>query len=740
MQRVVKLFTLPKDARKDTITALDCRENVVFVGTSGGLMQKWRLDQDIAKEDYVSRQLNQVQLKKKPVLQMIVDPTWPRIFTLCDENVSVHSTDNLSTVFYITDGESGRTQPLKGCSCIAIAPVHKGTHRICVATKRKLHLYTYKLAENSHHLFQVLVMPSAVHCLAFQGETLCCGYHKEYSLLNCYSGEATGLFSLANNQPHIKSLDTEHAALCRSANMSIKVSLKDADIKNFNPAIKNDTIVWSAEPRAIGFKHPYVVGLLPNSVEVYSMYEGEIVQALTNLSGAILACSKCPGTKDNLCIATAKDVYMLVSASIETQVKNLVESLKTTEAFELLHKNSTGNELQDQKRLKQTHIDIGFAYLFRGQPESAFEHFAATNIDVREVLAHFPDLLPANAREEGCVLHNWEASEPSNDVSIELEERYMMLNTPQNDDVSRISIDSSAMRSSSVADVNFDFALVPSKLMAKTIDMVYLFMSSRRESCDEVQQRCIDYASLVVSITKGDKKLSYELLSNTNYLDLQDCVPKLEEMQLYRELALLYYYKGMYDLASVSLDRADSIRGFASMAELPCREKTKEAVAVDVGEVFMAIESKDAGYLKKLLKADPETVNVRDSMGNTPLHYAVSNEQGYCTVKMFASDEQVALLGTLMSCGADSSLVNAYGLTALDVAKMTSHKTWGLLKATLEISALYALQLHSRPIPTSGAHKQASLSASPSLGNSCLTDPAMSRSVPSSGSASPQTT
>ena len=324
MQRVVKLFTLPQgDGRKDTIASLDCKENVVYIGTTSGLLQKWRLDQDSKDEDYVSRQLNQVQLKKRVVAQVITDPTWPRLFTLCDEHVTVHSSDDLSRVFYITEGD-GKSNPLKGCICIAVAPVYKGTHRLCVATKRKLHLYNYRMdattGQPSHTLFQVLVMPSSVCCLAFQGETLCCGYMKEYSLLNSYSGEATGLFTLYNQHPIIRSLDSEHAALCNVGNLSIRVSLKDAERKA-SPAssrITRETIKWSAEPRALGFKHPYIIGLLPDQVEIYSIYEGDIVQVLTNISGSILASVRCPGPNDNLCIATNNDVYMLVCISTST--------------------------------------------------------------------------------------------------------------------------------------------------------------------------------------------------------------------------------------------------------------------------------------------------------------------------------------------------------------------------------------------------------------------------------------
>ncbi|KAJ9442427.1 hypothetical protein DIPPA_22833 [Diplonema papillatum] len=772
MQRVVKLFALPtRDGKKDAITALDCKENVVFIGSGSGLLQKWRLDQDPGMDDYVSRQLNQVLLKKRPVLQLIIDQEWPRLFALCDEMVTVHSTNDLTREFYITEGD-GRTNPLKGCTCIAVAPVHRGVHRVCVATKRRLHLYTYKLNEGTHTLFQVLVMPSSVCCLAFQGETLCCGYTKEYSLLNCYSGEATGLFTLANQQPYIKSLGSEQAALCSIGSRSVRVSLKDSDVKNANAGahrITRETIRWSAPPRSLGFKHPYIVALLPDKVEVYSIYEGEIVQALTNLTKAVLSCWRCPGPQDNLCIATETDVYMLVATSIEDQLKTLVNKLMMTEAFDLLYRTSTGDEAVDALRMKQTHIDAGFAFLFRGQSESAFEHFAATDIDVREILLHLPHLLPANAQAADGVLHGWSKTVASNDVSVPLETRYRQLFVAQQQQqqqqqllqqqlqqasqtptaaitsavnmlaginhsassvgngslgtprrtysvagsvggsvdeiippVSRVSLDGARPRGSSIAASNprisIDVSSPVENLQAATQDvnakvtlatnMLLLFIMARRDSADPVQQRCMDYASLVVAIQRHDTEEMYTLLSNTNYCDLRECAPVLRENGLYRELALLYANKKRYTDAAQALQQADRVRAFAD-GEAPQRSSAPEDLQTDLQEIFMAVTPESTGHLKKIL-ARGVAVNTRDSMGNTPLHYASALADPHVPEtnkgKIFGDPNQVSLLGILLSYSADPLEKNSYGLTPLDVALRASTKTWGLLRAAQEIN------------------------------------------------------
>ena len=401
---MVNLFACPlKDAR---ITSVDSRGSEVYTGTSQGVLQRWQVQQEKGEDsEYVSRQLSQLQLKKKPVLQLVLDPEWPLLFTLCDEVVTAHNSANFSKEFQIM--EESKKNIMSGCTCISVAPVYKGTHRLCVATKRKLYLYRYKvplsdrsgvrLGQPSCEMFQKLMMPSTVLSLAFFGETLCCGYLKEYSLLNCYSGKATGLFTLTAQQPYVRLLDTEHAALCSIGSKSIWVSVRDSDLKGNTPTagrLTRETIRWSSEPKAVAFKHPYIIGLLARSTEVYSVYEHTVIQSLPNISGATLSSTQTPRGADQVCIATDKAVYMLITIPVEDQIRVLVQKLMMTEAFDLLKRNTTGNEQLDGDRLNDTHIAAGFAFMFHAKPVSAFEHFAATDVNLKDILVHFPHLLP----------------------------------------------------------------------------------------------------------------------------------------------------------------------------------------------------------------------------------------------------------------------------------------------------------------------------------------------------------
>eukprot|EP01062_Namystynia_karyoxenos_P084405 TRINITY_DN9921_c0_g1_i1.p1 TRINITY_DN9921_c0_g1~~TRINITY_DN9921_c0_g1_i1.p1 ORF type:complete len:817 (+),score=307.55 TRINITY_DN9921_c0_g1_i1:118-2568(+) len=783
MQRVVHLFVLSSENKKETITSLDCSGNIVYLGTSAGSLQKWRVDQDQGSVDcpqYTTRQLKHVQLSKRgAVRQLQLDPTWPRLFALCDEQVTLHDTDDLTIVLTLPDGTrsaGGKAPPaLKNCHCIAVSPIHRLTHRVCVAARRKLLLFTYRM-HDPPNLFQELVMPSPVCSLAFTGETLCCGYTKEYSLLNCYSGEATGLWPRprANQQPsvHLLSSDqpSEHVALARDGNTSVMVPLGSNQGGLAVPGAGNlSQIHWTSEPKAIGFKHPYVVGLLEGQVEVYSLYEKQIVQRLTNIVGAYLASVRCPKPGDSICIATERDVYMLVPTPVDLQLKSLVHKLMIDDAFDLLHRNRTDDEEANHEWTQQTHIASGFSYLYQGHPDRAFEHFTATQIDVREVLVNFPWLIPADAGREGGLLEGWASLSEESDYSVSLHDRFVAMYLERHrqsaqgadetwvaamiecpgcahrqseraggyDPLQRVRCDKCGTqrygwRAVDAAWLNSDAArtsLPPAVLfsvertMRQTVEMLLLFLTARRETSDPQQQRCIDFARLMIQLRRNDGKEVYDLLSQPNYCHLADCAPALQQRGLHRELALLHRSKARsaadeeaaragLALAAQALRDGDAVRTHLTPAErdsYPAYEADSEALDRDLSEAFSAVASRQLDYLGQLLGADPGLVSCRDSAGNTLLHHTVALPDPAAPAPaaegapaaaggagaaaggaagVFGDPCKVQLLGMLVQSGANVHAANCVGLTPLTLAQRVGHAVWGLLRAVHEVRLL----------------------------------------------------
>ena len=356
-----------------------------------------------------------------------------------------------------------------------------------------------------------------------------------------------------------------------------------------------------------------------------------------------------------------------------------------TEAFDMLYRTATGNEDIDQERMKGTHIDAGFGFLFRGQPDSAFEHFAATDIDVREILIHFPELLPPNAKEEGGVLYNWSSTIISNETTTTLEDRYIAL---LQDEPQRQSLDGKDSTSSNglgASDPQLIFALEAT--MKQTINLLVLFMSARQESSDSVQQRCIGYASLVVAINHNNKEKTYALLTNRSCCELRECAPKLEESGLHRELALLYHHKHLHAEASQALRVSDKISVFCGEGIDNERPAERESLQTDLHEVFTAVESNDGSYVTKVLQSQPSCVSLADCLGNTPFHHAcaISAEVDQGIVN---DDDYMSMIGVLLNFNSDPNIKNKFGLTPLDVAKKASTKLWGFIISFNEVQQL----------------------------------------------------
>eukprot|EP01065_Artemidia_motanka_P028309 TRINITY_DN3359_c3_g1_i1.p1 TRINITY_DN3359_c3_g1~~TRINITY_DN3359_c3_g1_i1.p1 ORF type:complete len:848 (+),score=253.51 TRINITY_DN3359_c3_g1_i1:128-2545(+) len=799
MHRVVHLFELldgeqRASAKRASITALDCAGQCVFLGTSSGQLQKWLVAAD--GPEYVTRFLKQVQLSRTaPVRLLQIDPVWPRFFALCDESVTQHNTEDLSVTLTLADAH-GKT--LRSCHCMAVSPVHRGIHRVCVATRKMLVLFTYRIAPtDSAKVFQELQLPSPAQDLAFMNEVIWCGYTKEYGFLNCYSGISTGLYPLSGGQqPSLHLLSSEQIVLTRIGSVSSMVRVTEAEPASTPSAAfqSRETIRWSAEPKAIAFKHPYVMGLLGHQVEVYSMYEKDVIQVLTNLSGATLASTRCPKPDDIVCIAGERDVYMLVLTPVDMQLKALVDKLNIDSAFDLLRVNATGDKVVDQMWKQQTHIASGFSYLYQGQPMEAFQHFTAVEIDVREIILNFPSLLPIGYDQPGGPLHEWQSmSEGSgwpnltcgSAERVDLRDRFhaicsragsdsrgvvAMARCPgcghlQVDEQGRpgaaafdhldrvrcnrcnqlrhgwraVSVDTDTGQQV-LADSNVEWT------MRRTEEVLLIHLGVRRAACDAVQRRCIDYARLMLYLSRNETANAHELLRGQNYCHVGDCDRALSERGLWRELALLYWGKSVDPDASLdplecreraaeNLVRADAVRRLLSEDErqkIP-RLSDPDSLSQDTHEIFSAIASKNVEYASMLIAADGDVVRHADSIGNTPLHYAVALPAETpapglpAATRAFGDTRKVQLIGLLLVKGANVELKNAAGVSSLDLARRDSHMTWGLLSAIHEVQLLTATA--AAPPSAGGGDSLATLTP--------LSVPPASVQAPSSASGSP---
>lgn len=135
------------------------------------------------------------------------------------------------------------------------------TVRMCVAVKRKLQLYYWKqneflkLAED----INLIELPKA---LAWCGDTICVGFREEYTLYQL-NGKATQLFppsSSRSSDPCVVKVSNKTFALGRES-QTVLVNV-DGELE------KTKALKWSQVPCALGWDEPFMLGLIPEGIEV----------------------------------------------------------------------------------------------------------------------------------------------------------------------------------------------------------------------------------------------------------------------------------------------------------------------------------------------------------------------------------------------------------------------------------------------------------------------------------------
>lgn len=132
---------------------------------------------------------------------------------------------------------------------------------MCVAVKRKLQFYYWKQNEflKLEEDINLIEIPKA---LAWCDETICVGFREEYTLFEL-NGKQTKLFptsSSRSSEPCIIKVSNNIFALGRE--------LQTILINTNGDAEKTKALKWSHIPCAMAWDEPYILGLIPDAIEV----------------------------------------------------------------------------------------------------------------------------------------------------------------------------------------------------------------------------------------------------------------------------------------------------------------------------------------------------------------------------------------------------------------------------------------------------------------------------------------
>ncbi|KOC60066.1 Vam6/Vps39-like protein [Habropoda laboriosa] len=257
---------------------------------------------------------------------------------------------------------------------------------LCVAVKRKLQIYSWK-GENLKEIKDCeLTVPDIPRELAWCGESLVLGFRGlSYTILEL-NGKAKELF------PTGKSLEPSVTKLCDNSFVLGKDS-QSFIMDTKGELIQHNPVKWSDTPSAIAWDDPYLLGIVHDRLEVYTIEGCLHIQTIQGLNKARLIC-RCKQGK--VFVASISHIWCVKAVDITLQIRTLLEQTQ----FQLAQKLTSLLHVTEKEKTKQIYrIQTLYAHhLFRNKRfQEAMDVFLKIGTDPYEVIILFPDLVTSSS-------------------------------------------------------------------------------------------------------------------------------------------------------------------------------------------------------------------------------------------------------------------------------------------------------------------------------------------------------
>ncbi|XP_035226449.1 transforming growth factor-beta receptor-associated protein 1-like isoform X2 [Stegodyphus dumicola] len=319
---------------------------------------------------------------KKPITVLRALSALNRILLLCDGNLVVLNMFDLEIIPAMTK--------LKGISCFCLNENPDTNNpfsvEICVA-KRKQLMICHVTDDKIIHLRDIVISEPAL-VMAMDGQYVGLALSSKYVVLDTESGHAQDLFPYDSNTttPLVKRITKEEFLLGGPSALGMFVTT--AGISERPPLQWGDNVI------SVAYSHPYVVVLSSDYLTVYSVLDQQPKQRVTFHGGSCL-----DNFDGKMYVASADIICALLPVPWEKQVQSLLADKKVAEALELAKYSNKSELSKDQFRsiLRRIHQQAGFIEFSLFHFDEAKEHFLEGQLDVRELISIFPDLLPSNS-------------------------------------------------------------------------------------------------------------------------------------------------------------------------------------------------------------------------------------------------------------------------------------------------------------------------------------------------------
>jgi len=385
---VIDKVSLANEKSKCLITCLDSSLKNLYLGTSDCFVVHYIVEKEIVTNGKIGFQASLQRHRqlgmRKGISQILICPAASKLLALCDGNIFMLSMTGLEM-------KVGATREImRGATVMARnnrpPNFNPFSVEVCIGTKKKT-IQIWSVDQEKITVLKEINVNEVPHLLAIDGQTLCVTLGNQYFLVNYSTGRIQELFMFEahNTKPTIKIVGKEEFLLSGPTNtMGMIVTAEGLS--------QHQPLNWADGMTAIAHAYPYALVLGNSTITVHSMLDQRQKQAIAFQGGVVI------GDFDNsVYVASQKAVYCLVPLSFDKQIQLLLIEKRVEEAIEL---SNVANKLKptefDDKFQMKVQAQGGFVYFAQAHFNYAAELFYESRMDLREIIALYPSLMPSN--------------------------------------------------------------------------------------------------------------------------------------------------------------------------------------------------------------------------------------------------------------------------------------------------------------------------------------------------------
>ena len=241
----------------------------------------------------------------------------------------------------------------------------------------------------------VYPLPEKPRCMIFAAKNLIVGFKNQYDLLQLEDASKRTIFQTGNSKKAVGIRTTNKEVL-------LVVDRQGFFIHYDGTPARTDCIEWSDTPNELLYAFPYVVAVLPKTIEVHHS-DTFVHLASYDFKGGKFGSFSCYQSSDmiwrsHISVSANNDIIALTMGGITEQLRDLVMNKHFSEAAyvcEKLEKEQFEIEGLD-KEIKMRHINELFAYsLFNSYKfKEAVAKFEQSKVSARRIISLFSSLVP----------------------------------------------------------------------------------------------------------------------------------------------------------------------------------------------------------------------------------------------------------------------------------------------------------------------------------------------------------